>query len=217
MAASPARKRETPILLATGNPAKQQTLRWLLEGLTLCPVTPNQVALDAAPDEVGDTHETIARLKAAQWSQAGSMLAIASDGGLVIPALGSRWESRYTHRFAGPAAGDAERIRRLLQLMRPYRGADRAASWIEGLAIADRGRVLASWQLRGGTGFIANAPDDTLQVPGFWAFSVWHFPQFGRTYNHLSTHQRELLDDHWGRLRQLVQRYFRSHFVPPAA
>ena len=29
-----------PILLATGNPAKQQTLRWLLEGLNLRPVTP---------------------------------------------------------------------------------------------------------------------------------------------------------------------------------
>ena len=47
-------------------------------------------------------------------------LTIASDGGLVIPVLGPRWESRYTRRFAGPAADNEERLSRLLELMRPY-------------------------------------------------------------------------------------------------
>ena len=206
-----------PILLATGNPAKQQTLRWLLEGLNLRPVTPEQLGLTAVPEEEGDTHQAIARRKAQQWSLAGSMLAVASDGGLVLPALGSRWESRYTHRFAGPAADDAERVRRLLELMQPYRGDAREASWLEGLAIADRGRVLASWELRGGTGVIAEGPDETPGLLGFWAFSLWYFPQFGKTYNSLTPLQREALDDHWTRLRQLVQRFFRSHFVAPGS
>ena len=204
-----------PILLATGNPAKQQTLGWLLEGLPLRPATPQQLGLTTELEEEGDTHEAIARVKAQQWSEAASMLSIATDGGLVLPALGDRWESRYTHRFAGPAADDEERVQRLLQLMQPFRGADREASWMEALAIADRGRVLVSWELKGGTGFIADAPDDVAQVPGFWAFSLWYFPQFGKTYNRLSDQQRRSLDDHWSRLRDLVQKFFRGHFVKP--
>jgi len=203
-----------PILLGTGNPAKQRSLGWLLEGLPLSLVTPHELGLDSVPEEEGDTHGAIARLKAQQWSEAGSMLAIASDGGLIIPALGGRWESRFTHRFAGPAADDPERLRRLLELLRPYRGAAREASWVEALAIADRGWVLASWELRGGTGLIADSPGESPKVPGFWVFSVWYFPQFGKTYNQLSPEELASLDDHWTRLRGLVQHFFRCDFAP---
>ncbi len=206
-----------PILLATTNPAKEQTFRWLLEGLPLSHMTPAQLALEDVPQEEGETHEAIARSKAELWSLAGSMLAIASDGGLVLPALGGRWESRYTHRFAGPAADDADRLARLLELMRPFQGPDREASWREAVAIADRGRTLVSWELKGGTGLIADSPGDPYHVPGFWAFSVWYFPQFGKIYPQLSPAERASLDDHWTRLRQLVQRYFRSYFVAPSA
>lgn len=200
----------TPILLATTNPAKQQKLRWLVQGLPLAPVTPKELGLNSAPEEEGETHETIARLKAQQWSEAGNMLAIASDGGLVIPALGGRWESRFTHRFAGPAADDSERLRRLLELLHPYQGAARQASWLEALAIADRGRVLASWELQGGKGVIAEGPGASPRVPGFWVFSVWYFPEFGKTYNQLAPEELASMDDHWTRLRQLVQRFFQD-------
>ena len=203
-------KQSTPILLATCNPAKQQTLRWLLEGLPLAPVTPQELGLESVPEEEGETHEAIARLKVQEWSEAASMLAIASDGGLVIPALGKNWESRFTHRFAGPAADDAERLRRLLELMQPYQGQQREASWVEALAIADQGRVLASWELKGSTGVIAESPGDSLPVPGFWVFSVWQFPQLGKTYNQLSPSEKEALDDHWTHLRQLVQDFFKG-------
>jgi XTP/dITP diphosphohydrolase len=202
--------KKPPILLATGNPAKQQTLRWLLEGLSLAPVTPQELGLDSVPEEEGETHEEIACRKAQEWSEAASMLAIASDGGLVIPALGNNWESRFTHRFAGPAADDAERLRRLLELMQPYQGQQREASWIEALAIADRGRVLASWELKGSTGVIAEDPGDSPPVPGFWVFSVWQFPQLGKTYNQLSPTEKEALDDHWTHLRHLVQDFFKG-------
>ena len=75
------------ILLASGNPAKQATLQWLLEDLPLETVTPRELGLTSVPDEEGETHQDIARQKASAWSQAASMLVIASDGGLIIPAL----------------------------------------------------------------------------------------------------------------------------------
>ena len=204
-----------PILLATGNPDKQAEFRRLLHGLPFAPVTPADAGLSGVPEEEGDTHEAIARDKAAQWSKAASMLAIASDGGLVIPALRLRWESRYTHRFAGPAADNDERLSRLLELMRPFHGEDRRASWVEALAIADRGRVLASWELYGGGGYLDEQPP-AGPLPEFWVFSVWRFPRFGATYSQLTGAQRESIDDHWGRLRRLVRRFLASTYVPPA-
>ncbi|MDP6550385.1 MAG: non-canonical purine NTP pyrophosphatase, partial [Dehalococcoidia bacterium] len=197
----------------TGNPAKHHTLKWLLEGLPLSPVTPGRLGLRAVPRERGDTHEAIARAKAWDWSRAASALAIASDGGLVLPALGAQWDSRRTHWFAGPAADDAQRVSGLLDLIRPYRGAQREASWVEAVAIADRGKVLASWELRGATGVIAEDPGETAQATGFWAFSVWYFPQFGKTYNQLSLEEREALHDHWARLRGLVQDFFHGYAI----
>ena len=204
----------TPILLATGNRDKQTEFRRLLNGLLFTPVTPAEAGLNGVPDEEGDTHEAIARDKAAQWSKTASMLAIASDGGLVIPALGPRWESRYTHRFAGPAADNDERLRRLLELMRPHHGEDRRASWVEALAIAHSGRILVSWELSGGVGYLDEQPP-IGPLPEFWAFSVWRFPRFGATYGQLTDAQRESIDDHWGRLRRLVRRYLTSIYVPP--
>ncbi|HZA23010.1 MAG TPA: non-canonical purine NTP pyrophosphatase [Dehalococcoidia bacterium] len=200
----------TSILLATGNPAKQETLRWLLEGLPLHPVTPRELGIESVPDEEGDTHEDIARLKAAEWSRASSMLVIASDGGLLIPALGINWESRFTHRFAGLDADDSDRTRQLLELMRPYKDEERQASWVEAVAIADRGQVLASWELTGSTGIIQEVPGNAPQVPGFWVFSLWYFPRFGKTYRELTSQEKAELDDHWTRLKELVQRFFKT-------
>lgn len=206
----------TPILLATGNLDKQEQFRQILDGLPFLPVTPSEAGLEGPSGEFGDTHEAIARDKAVRWSAASSMLAIASDGGLVIPALGPRWESRYTRRFAGPAADNNERLSRLLELMRPYAGEDRRASWVEALAIAHNGRVLVSWELTGGVGYLDERPPDS-PLPEFWVFSVWRFPRYGATYNRLTAAQRESIDDHWGRLRRLAHRFFLSIFVPPAS
>ena len=220
------RSKETPILLGTSNPSKQTVLRWLLEGLPLSPTTPSQLGLADAPAERGDTHQDIANTKALDWSRSGSMLAIASDGGLVLPALGEAWESRYTHRFAGPDATNAQRLERLMDLMKPFQGDQRRATWVEAVAVADQGKLLASWELNGATGVIADKSDfvetldrrsETTTVPntgGFWAYSVWRFPALGKTYDQLSQQEREELNDHWAQLRTKVQEFFSRNSEP---
>lgn len=202
---------DTPVLLGTNNPDKQQVLRWTLEGVPLAPRTPSQLGLLADPSEEGESHLAIATAKAIDWSNSGSMLAIASDGGLLIPALGPGWESRFTHRFAGPEADNAQRLERLIGLMRPYKGSQREATWIEAVAIADRGVLLASWEVQGATGVVAEGPSVAPQVSGFWVFSVWYFPELGKTYDQLSLEERRWLDDHWVALRRKVQSFFLNH------
>lgn len=211
MAVDPQTHEPTPILLGTSNPAKQHALANLLEGLPLSSVIPGDLGLESVPEEQGESHEAIAQDKAKEWSRAASMLAIASDGGMKVPALGSGWESRFTHRFAGDTADDRDRISRLLELMEPYEGRQREASWVEALAVANCGEVLASWAIGGASGEIATAPDQVTSGRGFWAFSLWYFPQYQKFYNQLSADQKIEIGDHWSRLRPLVTKFFAPH------
>lgn len=200
------------ILLATGNADKQRMLAWLLADIPVRTVAPDDLGVTADPDESGDTHEAIARAKAEEWSRVAGMPAIASDGGLVVPVLGANWESRYTHRFAGPAADDAERQRRLLQMMEPFSGDQRSAAFVEALAIADAGETVASWEVSGATGRIVDSLEQRggdTDGDGFWVFPLWYFPKFGRTYDRLTEAERAGLGDHWQTLRARV-----SEFIP---
>ena len=196
------------ILLGTGNIAKQAMLAGLVKGLPLNPVSPQDIGLDSNPDETASSHEEVARDKAAQWSLDSGLLTIASDGGLVIPSLGSKWESLFTHRFAGPSATDNARADELLRLMDPYENDARSASWVEALAIAENGQVIKSWSLEGATGLIADHTRGNLTDRGFWVFSMWYFPKYHRTYNDLTESERLELNDHWLQLKTLVREYF---------
>ena len=201
------------ILLGTGNLAKQETLRWLLDGLSLRCFTPSDLGLTTVPDETGSTHLEIACQKALQWSATTSMLVIASDGGLTVPSLGDCWESRFTHRFAGQDASDEDRVKQLLELMKSFTGEDRKASWIESIAIADHTEVLTSWEITGADGLISNDPVEDTGIPGFWVFSIWFIPQFGKYYNQLTTFEKETINDHWGQLKRNVQAFFQKRPV----
>ena len=64
MSNAPLASSKTRILLATGNPAKQATLQWLLEDLPLEMVTPGELGLTLVPDEEGERHQAIACQKA---------------------------------------------------------------------------------------------------------------------------------------------------------
>ena len=201
------------ILLGTGNLAKQETLRWLLDGLSLRCFTPSDLGLTTVPDETGSTHLEIACQKALQWSATTSMLVIASDGGLTVPSLGDCWESRFTHRFAGQDASDEDRVKQLLELMKSFTGEDRKASWIESIAIADHTEVLTSWEITGADGLISNDPVEDTGIRGFWGFSIWFIPQFGKYYNQLTTFEKETINDHWGQLKRNVQAFFQKRSV----
>ena len=198
-------------LLGTTNPAKLERLRWLLEGLSIEAVDPSSLGLsEFDPEEAGVTHEENARLKAEAWAQAAGLPALASDGGLVMPALGDDWLSLHTRRFAGEDADDDARIRRLLSLMEPYSGEDRKGVWVESVALAGGGLPTVSWSVEGPAGYILEAPDSAYRIPGFWVFSLWFLPELGKTYaSALGGPEADLdsIGDHWSRLKTRVRDY----------
>lgn len=203
----------SPLLLATTNPDKLDRLRWLLKGLPIEIVEPSHLSIppDMIPQEHGESHEAIARSKAVEWSGIASLPAIASDGGLHIPALGDSWSSLTTSRFAGEGTTNREKAQALLDIMAPFKGESRRATWVEALAVAGDGRCLASWKVTGAEGVLLEEVPSDVPDAGFWAFSLWHMPKFGKTYDRLDADELAQVDDHWTQLREHVRSFFKDH------
>ena len=197
------------LLLASTNPAKQSRLRWLLEGLPLELVTPQDLGGLQPVEEDGATFAANSAKKVETWSAQFNCLALASDGGLVIPHL-TDWDPLRTARFAGPTATDSERIRVLLERMRTLNGPAREAWFTESLALADRGKLIQLWNVDSVHGTIATKFDPAHYESGAWTFSLWAPQPFTKVHSALTPTELATLDDHWARLRTLVQAYFRD-------
>jgi XTP/dITP diphosphohydrolase len=197
------------LLVATTNPAKAERLRRCLTGWPFSFYGPEAVPGASTPDETGVTHREVAESKAQEWSLAVQGLAVASDGGLVIPALGGRWDSLRTRRSAGEDATDDDRTRHLLRLMEPFQGEERRALWREAVALADRGAIIAVWETEGPIGYLQSEPS-SARIEGFWAASLWHFPEMGKTYTELSPEELRRVGDPWTRLTEQAQEWLRN-------
>ncbi len=135
----------TPSLaIATGNPAKAAALKRVVAA---CGVRCAE-RVDVAVDERGPELLDNAREKAVAASRLRpAALAIGSDGGLVLPGLGARWDPLFTSRFA--SGGPREKARALIVLMDGLHGDARLGWWSEAVAVSTGGVVLAAWTARG--------------------------------------------------------------------
>ena len=188
-------------MLATTNPAKSERLAAICDGLPLALI--DGTAVHDAPnvDESGASHMGIAVQKAIAWSQHFGEAALASDGGLVIPALGDDWQSTLTRRSTGEDVPDEERARRLLSRMRDLSGIGRESYWAEAVALARNGILVCAWETDGLRGSIGEAYRPDPQAPeGFWANALWETAD-GRRRWELSDEERATGADPWTQLR----------------
>lgn len=198
------------ILLGSTNPAKIDRLRSCLEGWEFDFLTVDNLPPHEPPEETGETHLEIAEEKAVAWARISGGLAIASDGGVDIPALGLNWDSLLTRRAAGEGATDEDRIQHLLALMEHLESdADREATWREALAIASPSGVVQRWEVEGPTGVIRHEPSER-RIEGFWLASLWFFPEMGKTYTELTEDKLAQVGDPWLRLKSQVQMWLGS-------
>src|SRR5579862_5740065 len=184
------------IVLGTSNRAKRAQLRWLLEGLPLQPVDPKPQAVpEDAPVLAGN-----AAAKALAHSANG--LAIASDGGLEVPALDAAWQPMRTHR-----QGQA-RLRELTTSL-----ADRRVAWAEAVAIAEHGQLLASWTEAGTEGLLV--PEPWPAGSEFWVWDIFLFPQIGKTWAQLTPEESASTDHTWMALKRTCRSSFGGDFSSP--
>lgn len=194
------------VLLATENVAKQERLARLVEAVGMAWITPEEAGLEATEgqEQEGASHQANAMEKATAWSLAYGGMAIASDGGLVVPGLGAGWDSVRTRRFS--AADDLGRGRELLSLMAHLEGNERRAYWVEALALAHGGMVLQTLVAQSGEGAITLDVREDLIKDGFWVGAVWFFPQVGKRYAELTPAELQRVGDHWWSLEGLLRK-----------
>jgi|SRR3989338_3592366 len=189
------------ILIGTKNPHKQQKLTEIVSPLFHPVLRPELPEVK----EDGGSFQEIAEQKAlanARWFRG---LAVATDGGAVIPALSdAEWKPLYTRRFAGT---DSERIARLLDLMRGKR--DRRVRWLEAIAVADAERVLFSTTVEAMEGVLDETFNPAYYKEGIWLCSVTSFPQFGgRNFFELSKEEQAQTEDSWEKLGKEFRAFF---------
>jgi inosine/xanthosine triphosphate pyrophosphatase family protein len=211
-------KLKCQVIAATRNQAKLTELRRLVgDAADIIPL-PHDIspegqggrwALTAIED--GSTVEENAANKALFWSRLlEDKLVIASDGGLLIPALGSDWDPTRTRRFAGEDATDLERARALLARTAHLRGNDRQISWRESVAVTKGGVLLGQWSADSEPGLLATSVDTALIEggDGFWVESIWICPDItDRRLASLNREERAARGDHWCRLESSVRAF----------
>lgn len=123
------------ILVATRNSGK---IREICEALRSLPVKLRH--LDEFPnvssiEEVGQTYEENAVLKASGYSKQTGLCALADDSGLEVDALGGK-PGVFSARFGGEGASDPERIEKLLTTLSQHPYEKRTARFVCCMALA---------------------------------------------------------------------------------
>ncbi len=164
------------LLLATNNQGKIREYKSLLKTIPLELVTLADEGITTVVDEVGESLEENARLKATFLAAESKLLTLADDSGLEVDALGGE-PGRLSARYAGEGASDRERVRYLLARLENVPWQKRSARFRCVIALATPGgRVeLCSGECRG---FITFEPKGEQ---GFGYDPIFYLPELGKT------------------------------------
>ena len=169
------------LLLATNNEAKVREYRDLLRDLAFELVTSAELGMINIVNEVGESLEENARLKATASAARSQLLALADDSGLEVDALGGE-PGRLSARYAGEQASDRDRISHLLAKLEGVPWERRSARFRCVIAIATpEGKVeFCSGECLGIITF------EPRGEGGFGYDPIFYLPELGRTMAELT-------------------------------
>jgi len=164
------------LLLATNNQAKVYEYRSLLRNPAYELVTLAEEGITTVVDEVGESLEENARLKATSLATESRLLALADDSGLEVDALGGE-PGRLSARYAGEGASDGDRVNYLLSRLKGIPWPERSARFRCVIAIAtpDGELELCSGECRGIITF------EPKGKHGFGYDPIFFLPQLDKT------------------------------------
>ncbi len=164
------------LLLATNNQAKVREYRSLLQNVSLELVTLAEQGITTIVNEVGESLEENARLKATTLAAESQLLTLADYSGLEVDALGGE-PGPLSARYAGEGASNRERIDYLLARLKGVPWPERSARFRCVIAVATpEGEVkLCSGERRG---MITLEPRGE---EGFGYDPVFYLPELDKT------------------------------------
>jgi XTP/dITP diphosphohydrolase len=194
------------LLLATNNQNKVREYKSLLKGLPLELVTLKEQGITTVVDEIGETLEENARLKAVLLASESQLWALADDSGLEVNALGGE-PGRLSARFAGKNASDIDRINYLLSRMGNIPWEKRSARFrcIIALATPEGDVELCSGECRGRITFEAKGDH------GFGYDPIFYLPELGKTMAELPLDIKNRIS-HRGRAARKVCRLLKKWY-----
>ena len=162
--------------MATNNQGKVNEYRSLLKGIPVQIVSLADQGISTVVDEVGETLEENAILKATALASESGLVALADDSGLEVDALNGE-PGRLSARYAGEGASDLDRVNYLLSRLKDVPWEKRSARFRCVIALA-----MPSGEVKTCTGecrgFIALEPKGEN---GFGYDPVFYLPEFGKT------------------------------------
>ncbi|MBI4181253.1 MAG: RdgB/HAM1 family non-canonical purine NTP pyrophosphatase [Chloroflexi bacterium] len=164
------------LLLATNNQGKVREYQSLLKSLPFRLVTLAEQGITTVVDEVGESLEENARLKATVYAAESRLLALADDSGLEVDALAGE-PGRLSARYAGEGASDRDRVNYLLSRLKGVPWLERTACFRCVIALATPGGevALCSGECRGMIAFQSRGE------LGFGYDPVFYLPELGKT------------------------------------
>ncbi len=193
---------EQPLVLviATRNAGKTNEIRALLEDFPIAIRNLDDFGPIPEVVEDGSTFEENAYKKASFTARVLGFPALADDSGLVVPALDGA-PGVQSARWAGAAATDADRCRKLLQAMEAIN--DRRASFECVISIAVPGGPALTYASRC-EGEITREPSGDN---GFGYDPIFFYPPLGKTFAELSRDAKGKVS-HRGRALQEIRDEF---------
>jgi XTP/dITP diphosphohydrolase len=188
------------LLLATNNKAKVREYKSLLQGLPFESVSLAELGINTRVNEVGESLEENARLKATTLARESQLLVLADDSGLEVDALGGE-PGRLSARYAGEGASDKDRINYLLARLKDVPGEKRSARFRCVIAIArpDGEVELCSGECHG---FITLEPRGE---EGFGYDPIFYLPELGKTMAELPLEVKNQVSHRGQAARQAIQ------------
>ena len=165
------------LLIATNNPGKLKEYRYLLRDLPLEITSLQEEGIDFEPEEVGNTFEENAALKARAFAARSGLPTLADDSGLEIDALGGApgvQSARYGDTRRGEDTRRYEMVLRQLEGVPPARRTARFRC-VVAVATPDGRVATADGKVEGS---IALGPQGDQ---GFGYDPIFFMPEFDRT------------------------------------
>ncbi len=164
------------LLLATNNQGKVLEYKSLLRNLPLELVTLAEQGISTVVDEVGESLEENARLKATVLAAESQLLAMADDSGLEVDVLGGE-PGRLSARYAGEGASDRDRVSYLLSRLKSVPWEKRTARFRCVIAVSTPSKEveLCSGECRGIITFELRGDQ------GFGYDPIFYFSELGKT------------------------------------
>jgi len=188
------------LLLATNNQGKVREYKSLLQTIPRELVTLAERGITTVVDEVGESLEENARLKATLLAAESQLLTLADDSGLEVDALGGE-PGRLSARYAGEGASDRDRVDYLLSRLKDVPGEKRTACFRCVIAVATpSGEVeLCTGECRGLI---------TLESKGEQGFGydpVFYLPELDKTMAELSMEEKNQISHRGQAARKVYQ------------